>query len=246
MSTIKFKELVKMIHPDLNPEIQDAGTKMAQAKRHRDNPSILFDLAVRWGLIKGQSSGTTGRTHRTSNRTTYDTYDNDLVFTCGNEVIIRHRRRNIIGIITEIVNGKGKRKGHYKVFVADITSNRIYHFFLTNLNVSSVGGIRVMRKASDFHMESARKSYSRYCDYLERKKEVKKERKRRNEERTKQDLDPNTNYWHKNVWVSAITLKWMVRVTRTTTKRVYYWDYSQKKERFVNMSSVSFVHEREE
>lgn len=50
MSEISFTELMKLIHPDTNPEIADPGEKMIEAGRFRDDPKALYKLAVRWGL----------------------------------------------------------------------------------------------------------------------------------------------------------------------------------------------------
>lgn len=52
METIAFTELVKLIHPDINPNIKDAGTKMTEAVKNKKNPEILYELGVRWGVIK--------------------------------------------------------------------------------------------------------------------------------------------------------------------------------------------------
>jgi hypothetical protein len=51
--TITFRELVRKIHPDHNPNVQDAGDKMRQATLFRNQPEELYKLAVRWGLIAG-------------------------------------------------------------------------------------------------------------------------------------------------------------------------------------------------
>ena len=46
-----FNELVRLIHPDLNPDIKDAGDKMIQAVTYKDNEYKLEQLAIKWGLI---------------------------------------------------------------------------------------------------------------------------------------------------------------------------------------------------
>lgn len=242
METITFRELVKMIHPDLNPEVIDPGTKMATAKRHRDNPSILFDFAVRWGLIKG--NGATGNNTGKHTHTTYTTNDNDLIFTCGNEVVFRSRRANVNATIVDIVKGKGRRSHQYKIFMVDAFTGKIYHFFLTHLNVSSVGGVRVVRKSDTHRMERAERSYRRYKDMIASRKNFKDRMKKEREERTKEDLRPNTRYWDEDIWIVSKTIHNLLRVTRTTKKRVYYWDFDLNKERFVNMSSVIRVIKR--
>jgi hypothetical protein len=49
--TITFREMVKMIHPDHNPSITDAGGKMRTVILYKNEPVELYKLAVRWGLL---------------------------------------------------------------------------------------------------------------------------------------------------------------------------------------------------
>lgn len=51
-ATISFREIVKLIHPDCNPNITDAGAKMRDVNQYRNDESALYRLAVMWGLIK--------------------------------------------------------------------------------------------------------------------------------------------------------------------------------------------------
>jgi len=53
--TISFFEMVKNIHPDWNPEIQNPEIKMEELARYRDDEKELYKLAVRWGLIEDNS-----------------------------------------------------------------------------------------------------------------------------------------------------------------------------------------------
>lgn len=50
--TMKFKDLVFLIHPDRNPDLPDAGEKMKYARMYRKEENILYRLAVEWGVIK--------------------------------------------------------------------------------------------------------------------------------------------------------------------------------------------------
>jgi hypothetical protein len=52
MEQITFKELVKKIHPDLNPNIDNPGQKMAEIVAHKNNPTQLMNLAIKWGFVK--------------------------------------------------------------------------------------------------------------------------------------------------------------------------------------------------
>lgn len=53
--TISFFEMVKNVHPDWNPEIQNPEIKMEELTRYRDDEKELYKLAVRWGLIEDSS-----------------------------------------------------------------------------------------------------------------------------------------------------------------------------------------------
>ena len=67
-----FRELVKKIHPDVNPNITDASAKMTLAVRYKNRPEELYKLAVRWGVHVGINNQSQERTStRTSTRTTF-------------------------------------------------------------------------------------------------------------------------------------------------------------------------------
>ncbi len=50
-NTITFKNLVKLIHPDVS-NVSNASEKMATAVKFRFNPEYLYKKAVEWGVIK--------------------------------------------------------------------------------------------------------------------------------------------------------------------------------------------------
>lgn len=64
MSTISFRNISKLIHPDTNPGVEDPGGKMVLAKKHRNSEKMLYFLGVAWGLIKDE-----GIQHFTTNDT---------------------------------------------------------------------------------------------------------------------------------------------------------------------------------
>jgi len=63
MATISFKEIVKLVHPDHNPNIVDAGTKMRLVIANRRNETMLHSLGVQWGVIKVAVTPQSPRTH---------------------------------------------------------------------------------------------------------------------------------------------------------------------------------------
>jgi len=49
---ISFFEIVKLIHPDFNPEIQNPEIKMTEVVANKDDEEKLYKLAVSWGIIE--------------------------------------------------------------------------------------------------------------------------------------------------------------------------------------------------
>jgi len=52
MNTITFREAIKLVHPDSNPNITNAGEKVKTVMYHKKNESVLYKLMVHWNLIK--------------------------------------------------------------------------------------------------------------------------------------------------------------------------------------------------
>ena len=50
---ISFTDLVKLIHPDTNPNITNPSEKMSIVLRNRSNKKALYNLAVQWGVVQG-------------------------------------------------------------------------------------------------------------------------------------------------------------------------------------------------
>jgi hypothetical protein len=55
MNIISFKEAIKMVHPDSNPHITDAGEKVNAIMMYKNDETSLYKLLSNWGLLKGQS-----------------------------------------------------------------------------------------------------------------------------------------------------------------------------------------------
>ena len=54
METISFRQAVRLIHPDTNPSITDAGVKMNYVMAHKDNEENLYKLMNYWKLLPHQ------------------------------------------------------------------------------------------------------------------------------------------------------------------------------------------------
>lgn len=53
--TMGYFDIVKLIHPDWNPEIEKPSQKMDEATRYKDDESTLYRLAITWGLVEDDS-----------------------------------------------------------------------------------------------------------------------------------------------------------------------------------------------
>ncbi len=125
---ISYPELIKMVHPDINPNVQDVGDKIATIKRHRDNPDFLYKLAVKWGFFP-ETKGTKIFTFKVGNVVSY--------------IMDGIKRR---AVIIDIQNFPINR---YKVVIVDIVSRTVFEKFFDNINVSEYGGIEVIGKANE-------------------------------------------------------------------------------------------------
>ena len=48
---MNFREAVKKIHPDINPDIKDAGNKMRTLVINKNDPEKIYLWMKRWGLV---------------------------------------------------------------------------------------------------------------------------------------------------------------------------------------------------
>lgn len=55
MNTMTFKEAIKLVHPDSNPHITDAGVKVSAIMLYKNDEACLYRLINNWGLLKGQT-----------------------------------------------------------------------------------------------------------------------------------------------------------------------------------------------
>jgi curved DNA-binding protein CbpA len=51
IKTITFREIVKLIHPDINPDVKEPANKLQRILLWRDNPRMLYRLAEKWGIL---------------------------------------------------------------------------------------------------------------------------------------------------------------------------------------------------
>lgn len=255
MSTMTFTELVRKIHPDMNPDITDPGAKMTAAKQHRNNPSMLFRLAVRWGLVKGYSdasqernerSESTGYGWRNWNRERAWSAEQDGTVYIHEGCLVRWRMKKKygIGVVTKIDRvQKGPRKGWYKVYIADLDGFRILTCKKSTLRTSLTIEFITSEPNAD-QKDLASKLIRKHDEQKEAYKAYRDRAKERRAEETKEDLETNVNYRGRNIWVYVRTRGRWFQVTRTTSKSVFFWDSWNNKESRCQFSSVLSVQDR--
>lgn len=226
MSNMSFTDLVKMIHPDLNPGITDAGGKMAEAVRWKTNEAMLFRLAVRWNLVPGQEAPRTEATRETP-RPDF-TASETVVIVVGDVIRMTYRGRPLyITLVSNEYNRRGiltwMGVANNQPFRLRGVINPMY------FHRKATPEERLEAEARVHLFEANKKAY----------KDAREQFREQKAERVRQDLEPNRNYQGQNRRVRVHGRS--VTVTRTTAKRVYYWDEYTQTERYVNFSSVSYV-----
>jgi len=223
MNTMDFNTLIKKVHPDLNPNIEDAGSKISEVMKNRNNPNMLFYLAQKWGLVGGNKKS--------------EKEDVNDGFVIGNMFLFDGK---FYGVVVEVTDGQGRRKGQKKVYCVKQGTNRIIYFFVPHENYK-LNNITYQAKASPSLMSKVNKVYLSYIQQKENFKQAKDNYKKQKEESVQEELRPNTKYWDSGVYIYTRTKGGPYRVTRTTSKMVFYYDEREGKERSVRMSSVTRV-----
>ena len=49
-----YRDLMKMVHPDLHPEMSNAGERAKEVNKFKNNTDALRRLAIIWGFIQGR------------------------------------------------------------------------------------------------------------------------------------------------------------------------------------------------
>ena len=92
MNTISFNKAIQMVHPDTNPNIADAGTKVREIMMYKKEPAMMYSLLQRWGLIGNNTNTTTNRQKRRKNHFLKNLFKNyDYSY---EDIFIFHRRYN--------------------------------------------------------------------------------------------------------------------------------------------------------
>jgi hypothetical protein len=218
--TINFKEMVKMIHPDTNPSIIDAGGKMSQVMSNRKDSSYLYTLAVRWGLI-GSGKPFTEKVKETVREILFD-------ITLGT-VMFRNGRKKIVVGFGRVT--RGRNKGQHKIFMYDTAKDKVYYtatHTLKNVNKDCVYGFMTTDGVDTGAF------FTRGKDLLNRvnntNSRMDSERKAQKDARARNNSGIRVG---DTVFVRTRGIR--VTVTRRTAKRVYF------NGGFANLSSVTAI-----
>jgi hypothetical protein len=105
---MKFNKLVMLIHPDINPNIENPGDKMIQAVTFKDDEKKLESLAIKWGLIEN----------------TKKPFKNKFTIEEGKDLIVNDDRYIIVDV---------KKEKNY-INISTIKNDKIYHFKRNDIN----------------------------------------------------------------------------------------------------------------
>ena len=90
IKTIEFKEILKLIHPDTNPDVKEPANKLQRIMLWRDNPRMLYRLAEEWDILTDDAeirsydsitwfSGRTQEQTKTTEQTTEPETTDDVI-----------------------------------------------------------------------------------------------------------------------------------------------------------------------
>lgn len=231
MNTINFRELVKKIHPDYNPSMEDAGTKMASAIKYKNDPSYLYRLAVSWGVLKDN------KTHNTTSHTSYKRYTSDHGLSYFKEdMVIKYGKRGgpKKAVIVSVNRKKRNKNNGYKVTAVDIVKEKIIWFYIESLT-EHIKNVKILGKAKNKDITKAKNIY--YTNYVDKKQS----RSNLYEKVYKEKFNLNTSYRDRKVYIKLKNGRWY-RVERTSWKSVYYFDPFTYKVRYVAFKSIRGIY----
>lgn len=204
-----FTQLVKLIHPDVNPNVQNAGDKMREAIKNRSNVSELYKLALNWGLVEPPKRQTVSS----------DVWSTTTDLISINDMVEFYHPQygNSRGVVVDIKH----RNSIYQIYI--VTEKGI--LVAERNTLSTVGDFKRKYRANDELVRHAHDFYNhnRPSPVVNRRNNT-------------FSLEKNTNYNGQNIWVRVNGV--LKRVIRTTENFVVYFDQIQNKERRKSLKSV--------
>lgn len=249
--SITFTELVRKIHPDMNPGVEDAGHKMTQAVRFRDNPEHLFRLGVRWGVVTAPDGFQTSEDASSSVSTRFRASEDGEVypFTCGDIVSFTNRVGSYVIVHVSTVRN-GPRRGWNKYDLAFIGTNKLYSVKTAYSSPRTGHNFVRIAHANDSLWDEARTSaFSAWDRFQSQKQAASQARKefrdlmneRREEEAREMGIHPNRNYEGTDTFIYVKTLGRYCLLIRTSAKMAFYKHPDTGETKRCKLSSILYV-----
>lgn len=230
-----YFNIAKKVHPDRNPDLPDAVSKMQEVNKFKNNPDMLLKLAKHWGLNLDGSF----------NERKFDEKAEEFkerVFRAVVGAIVKHvypyrrRYRVIHGVIIKVRDiQKGKFKGAKEFTVYNFATREIWK--TKSFDENPFSRIVGMAEVADVNMG---------IEADQRAKALKVEQAQFRQENAdahfvRLELRQNKNYDGMNVRVQYRT-KWMnffwANLVRTTGKSVFVWDDVLGKQKRIDIAKV--------
>lgn len=223
-----FTQMVKMIHPDSNPNITNAGEKMREVVKNRKNPSMLYRLAVQWGLVKSESRRASTERTESSNTTGIICVDDMVEF-------FHPQYGNCRGVVVEIKNNI--RNNEYEIFI--VTEKGI--LVAKRKNLYPVGDISRKYRANTELVRNAKRAYYQATRNQGGRTWSTGGRGQTNPRHVVR-LEPNTDYEGQNLHIRVNGI--IQTVIRTTKDFVVYYDVTLGKEKRKSLRKVGTAYRR--
>jgi len=136
MNTVKlmdFKTAVRLIHPDVNPDIDDGSEKLHTLLTYRENKRMIYRFISEWGLIKPDANGNLPEFEEVEDIEAYQVAWSNMDSTAPKPQKVETVNNTAVNN-TEIRVGDTvyiKTKNDAKAIVTNITDKR-YYFTLEN------------------------------------------------------------------------------------------------------------------
>ncbi len=216
---MNYKELIKMVHPDLNPNVKDPGVKISQIMSNKNNPSELMRLAISWGLIKSSSNESYTKSNQgTQKESSFNwvifSYLNKKYFKPGMKVKFQSSRGEQIAWFVKSGRGKVYFTNKKGIFTIEKTLEDLFNKF------------EIFRTREDDLSFSEINEWKEIVKNL-KKRTTRSKKKTHEEQFSKLNLEPNKTYEDVFVYYR----KKFYRLIRTDSRCAYIEIYPGEEKR---------------